>query len=127
MALSESRDVGELYKNEEYKQFAELLTQLFNDSVIGLINDIQLTHPYVGYTHFRDNVLAPHVGYRLGELSAGLILNHMIETGILETYKVDRGGEYQVSAIRKVIQKETGGGETNDSNSTTESVDAIMP
>jgi hypothetical protein len=101
MALSESRDVGELYKNEEYKQFAKLLTDLFSTQVFGLVKDIELTHPYVGFTHFRDNVLAPHVGHRLGELSATLILDFMIANNMLEVHKFDRGGEYPVSAIRK--------------------------
>jgi hypothetical protein len=103
MALSETRDVGELYRSEEYKQFAGLLSELFGPQVLGLVKDIELTHPYVGFTHFRDNVLAPHVARRLGEISSMLILNKLIEDGILETYKVDRGGEFQVSAIRKVV------------------------
>lgn len=102
MTLSESRDVGELYKNAENAELAKILAPIFKDMVVGLVSEIGLTHPYVGYKHFRDNVLAPAIARRLSHLAASLILNELTNEGILEVYQREVvGSEYPVSAIKK--------------------------
>lgn len=102
MTLSESRDVGELYRNSNNKELSVILADLYKDMTLGLVSEIQLTLPYVGLRHFRDNVLAPAITFRLTQLASGLILNELISRGELEVYQKEfPNAEYPVSAIRK--------------------------
>lgn len=101
--LTESRSNGILHDNEEkLNEFADLLVDFFEDRVYGLIADVNLTHNYVGLTHFRDRILAPGMGATLGRLCAKLVINKMIEQGKLEVIKRKEDfSEYPISTIIK--------------------------
>ena len=103
MPLTDSRSSGILQDNQEkMEEFAQLLTELFEDRVYGLLADIRLTHEYAGLTHFRDRILAPGMGNTLGRIAAKLVINKMIEDGKLDVVKrkVDFS-EYEISTLVK--------------------------
>lgn len=109
MPLTDSRSSGILQDNEEkMAEFAQLLTELFEDRVYGLLADIRLTHEYAGLTHFRDRILAPGMGNTLGRLCAKLVINKMIEDGKLEVVKRQESfSEYPISALIKAEKNVT--------------------
>ena len=105
--LTESRSNGILSENEEkLAEFSDLLVELFEDRVMGLLSDTLLTHQYAGLTHFRDRILAPGMGNTLGRICSKLVINRLIEQGKLEVVKRKEDfSEYPISTIVKAENK----------------------
>lgn len=102
--LSKPRYAGGIHDDAEWDNFVNLLERSFRDQIFGIMDDILLTHEYVGYVHFRDRVLAPVIGRALGEMVARKLINRLIDKGELELYKIEPQGTagYTVNAIRKL-------------------------